>query len=1404
MPTPRDKARATIQGRNYTEPANIRSQIPGFLKGAAVSGGKAVLSSLGKEKKGSVAGLLVGKDFLKGETGGLLGIVEEFVQSPLRVATRAGLTGIEKFTGKEQDIDLGPVASKIYGVDKIESFGVLSKDIREDYLKPLGADEKELKYAPGGVIAVGAILDFATGGKSKPLFSKLVKETVESRIAKQLTKAGLKDLAENPTLLREIAEANTEKGVQRAIGRATGRLVEDVQTVKNVAAKREAGVTARKTTDGIVVKPSTRTQKAAVVSKAKATVQGKTAGTTPAAAKTTTFEKPQNVRERAQATVEQRPSTAKELELNQKLIQEDGTVARSPLELTDRGYRQTVDILEQASTGKKLTPDLEDNLRYTAGELGIEAGARPIKEVADEVADLLQGFRRQIEKRISDAETIQIQDLSKPPRSRSLKNRKGGFAKLPLGDAEGAQVPKTTPAAKSVSKKVSKDDIFEAKGADRTGSGRSQDSVHIAADQVDPKTQQPSLLAQRQLLKPQRSFGLSSLSKDSTKTARSARKEYDKYTKAVEKALSDKKFGFTNIREKVQDQFIRVRKLQQGVAKGEPIPDDINIDQAETLFHGRVHTKLEEIKDRVTVMDKDMTKAAKAAGVSPDDFAADVNSYLHARHAAERNKQLKIKDASGLTNEEAQAILKEIDDLGYSKDIKAHAAKLKELNDETLDILLDGEIIDQATYDTLKKTYKNHVPLQRIQDKKGSIQNTLAGKGLDVKGTGLKRARGSKKQVADVTGNIMANVEQAIIRSEKNLVDLTTYRWYKENKDLGLMKQVKPKGIGKTFDDEGVILQDFFQDPTILSFRVKGKPTYLKIDNPQLATALKGVNVEQVHSLLRPIAYMTRLYSGLHTRFNYEFALSNNIRDIQEMAVDVASREGMGFGAAGKAVTKDVSSKKAVMDVIFDRDTEGARLYKQMKEDGGTTGGLGLSTRERVQVDLDKIRRLNRSKPRQAAKLLVKSIDNWNTIFEDATRLSVYRTALERGLTRKQAAVLAKESTINFNKKGTAGPLINGIYMFSNASIQGTTKILRAMKNPKVAAATVGSIGTAVYAANNWNDNVDPEWREKVSEWDRSSNLVIMLPTQDEGVEYITIPISWGLKPIKVSMEYMNDLIGGHAEIGEAAKGIALSTIEAYHPLAGDEDIVDTLQPSVIKPFVQISRNRAWHGNQIRPNWDVDAPDYTQYFNSLEDTLIGRLSIQTTQALARAGVMDVSPANMEYAITQYIGGAGKSLTRILDTVDTIASDEDLKAKETPFINRFYKEKTEEEVFTNLFYSTREKEDKEKAAKSAEDKLRVKPIYEEVQMLMRAGEVEKARRITRAMSKEDYAIYEKFKAADKRRAGVAAQIKIYPLVREVEELMRQGKTDEAKAITRALSKDEYAAYKKAKEALGITF
>lgn len=955
--------------------------------------------------------------------------------------------------------------------------------------------------------------------------------------------------------------------------------------------------------------------------------------------------------------------------------------------------------------------------------------------------------------------------------------------------------------------------------------------------------------------------------------------------------LEDKKVDFI---EYVQDSWYRVRNLMN--RKDVKISEATNPYEKEALFHGRVKARLEEGMKIADNINNDIQETSKASGYSFDDIVDEINDYLVASHAPERNAILGEK-AAGITTKEAKEVVSRIESSPLWPQIKRISESIRNLNKKTLQILLDGKVITQELYDDLTKKYSKHVPLNRIFEETENIDTVLTSRGFDVWSTGLKRAKGSEREVDDILKNVLANYDQAVVRAEKNIVDNATLQFARDNSHLGVFKEVKPpqipvakvthkeaidvdffdkvidfakslgakvstKGqpgrrlgyfqapsdvvrkvatprevlsheVGHFFDNKFDLKKRFFKrgeskevaeemiawmkeigesqnrikntkerfadsfewwltnralaeeslplfskemeriikdipelkplldikpsgkftvkgiqelifrpsaeklihDPTILSLRENGKPVYLKIEDPNLAVALKGINLEKLKGFWKVVGVYSRFYAGLATRHNLEFALPNKIRDMQEMIVYLASQKDMGFKSGLKAVAKDIKFQNArdILDYMKGVDSEGAQLYKQMMMDGGTTGGMALSTKKQLSIDIEKMRKIAQSKPRQVAQKTMELIDNWNTLFEDSTRLSVYRTALEQGATRHRAAILAKESTINFNKFGKGGPVINAVWMFSNASIQGSTKMLRAMRNPKVATTVATAVGVAVSAANEWNDTVDPNWREGVSKWDKLNSLNIVIPTdaisekfplieKNKGITYVTIPVSWGLKPLKVMWDYAYDIAKDKGQnIGDMSSAMLTAFLESYNPVGGT-DVLSAIVPTSLDMPVELGRNRQWSGSKIKPdlNWNNKfTPSSIRYFSNLNDTTMGKLFIKLTDKISeKTGTrIEISPADINYVFNQSIGGAGRTGFKFLNTINAIGTDEKVIINDIPFISRFLRHYEEENIRgTSKIFEELKKVYKGRAKEDFSTNLEAESMYEELKKM----------------------------------------------------------------------------------------
>lgn len=824
----------------------------------------------------------------------------------------------------------------------------------------------------------------------------------------------------------------------------------------------------------------------------------------------------------------------------------------------------------------------------------------------------------------------------------------------------------------------------------------------------------------------------------------------------------------------LQDAQLRVRRLVE--RSDEPLPDDADPYMAMTLYHGRLGGRAEAATEKAKVILQGANAIAKATNSPLENVKRLIDLYLVAKHAPERNA-VHGDGSAGLTNAEATAALARVSALPQGPEIIRVAGLVQEMNRQTLQTLLDGKVISQETFDLLSTTYANHVPLNRIlPEGDEELGGILAGGGFDVRGTGLQRARGSKLPIAPILENVLLNHEQAIVRAEKNTVDLATLAFVrrfeedlkgqitilngkKAERDIGpaergirdqinALKKMLPKDDRPHHMDR--MPSKAINDPRVLELREDGERVLIRFRDPKLAAAFKATNSEKMPRLLYPAMVYTRVMSQLATRFNPEFTVPNKVRDIQETAIYIAAQKELGAKGAAKFLLREARGEnyKAIIDWMMGRDTPGARLYQEMIDEGGTTGGLALSSRDRVKESIAEIEKLVTAGPANIRKLLkstATAFDHLNKVFEDSTRLSAYRSAKARGLTKKRAAVHAKEASINFNRMGTAGPVINGLWMFSNASIQGTTKMIRAMKNPKVAGVVVLSMAAAVAALGEWNDQWDEKWREKVTKWDRLNSLIVVLPsTTADQFNYVVIPVSWGLKPILNLTNYAYDAEQGiEWEWGDFLRDMTTATLEAANPVGGTT-LTQALVPTALDLPVDIASNTSWSGSKIKPDPQRGVPEDVRYFSSLKDKTSGQASIAATEALVDSTGIAVSPADVNYAFEQTVGGVGRSAGRVLTTAQAVIEGKVPDKDQFPFLARFYRRREGEEIGAGQSLGTETREVRRIVDQQGRERVRrkyqIEGVFEEIKKLPK-DEVKK--RIA-AEVKKDPAVFDIFK------------------------------------------------------------
>lgn len=730
-----------------------------------------------------------------------------------------------------------------------------------------------------------------------------------------------------------------------------------------------------------------------------------------------------------------------------------------------------------------------------------------------------------------------------------------------------------------------------------------------------------------------------------------------------------------------QDSMLPAERLQK---KAGAVTEDEDIYMAEELYSGRVTDAIETFqKEKEDPIRKKIDLLTK--GENQALLKGLIQDYLHLKHAPERNKA-HYDGAAGIKTSEALERIKLIELHPRFQDIKLGASLIRELASSLPQFLQQNELITDETFEVLNKVYKEYVPLNRIMDDETDFVNTLGiGKGFDIRGNEVKRAVGSRLQVDDIFANVVSNWERAIMRAEKNKVGQSVYSFATKYPELGVF-EIMPAIPVHLMDKDG---GDYWvrQAPkadNILSVKLEGKSKYIKINDPNLASALKNLNVDNSNLLIKLLGPFTRYISMINTSLNPEFWLGNFSRDIQQSTLN--NINDMGFRKAVKTSTKVFSAQKGIMDFYRGKDTEMSRLYKELKAEGGTTGFFNIRNKE----DIDALLRTAEKvwsdgaigMPMKMGKKVAEAISVINDIVENGTRLATYQAALEMGKSKARAAQMAKNITVNFNKKGQLGPTFNALYTFSNASIQGSFRTFKSLKNPKTAIPIITSIVMLSLALNAWNDWYDEEGYARIPEYEKESNWIFMY---GDG-EYVKISLPWGFNVFKVAADYGYSMAKGDTSGKYGIVRTAVALVNAYNPIGGSS--IGQILPTFFRPGFDIATNKSWAGYNIRPDNYTNIKESLNYFESTND-LFKSAAVMLSKATggegAKPGLIEMSPEDLEYIWAQYTGGIGTFLSRTQNALSNLFTGEETPINEVPFKRRVMGEVNIEKFNRNQMY-----------------------------------------------------------------------------------------------------------------------
>jgi predicted RNA methylase len=770
----------------------------------------------------------------------------------------------------------------------------------------------------------------------------------------------------------------------------------------------------------------------------------------------------------------------------------------------------------------------------------------------------------------------------------------------------------------------------------------------------------------------------------------------------------------------LQDKHIDLKRVTEEIKKSSgEIADELNAYQKEELYHGRAAKRVKDFLDNeLTPLIDDMRLRRVTM--------ADLEEYLWARHAEERNNQIaKINEdmpdgGSGMTTQEARDYMAKLTPEQRAK-YEALASRVDAMTAGSRQVLVEYGLESPDTIAAWQGAYQNYVPLMREDMDAGFGQGT--GQGFSVRGNASKRATGSGRAVVDILANIAQQRERNITRGEKNRVASALVGLAMTNPNKEFWKVDAAPTI-KTVQNERVVEQ---VDPL---YKSRDNVVVARIPDAngnvvehsvvfnehneralRMAASIKNLDVDNLGDVLGTSAKVTRYFAAVNTQYNPVFGIINLLRDAQGAMLNLTSTPLAGKQAA---VAGNVLSalKGIYSDIRRHRkgqapNSQWSKLFEDFQSQGGQTGYRDMfrNARERaeaIEKSLDpdwwangkvgKIITANGllySPEKVLADKAVKPVFDWlsdyNEAMENAVRLSAYKAALDSGMTKPQAASLAKNLTVNFNRKGESARQIGALYAFFNASVQGTARIAETLAGKTGKRIITGGLLLGVMQAimmAGYDDDEPPQW-------ERDRNLII--PTGDG--KYIKIAMPLGFNAIPAFGRIMTEwALDGFTDPSERVTHILGMLLDVTNPIGNAGMSLQTIAPTIIDPLAALAENKDWSGRPIAQE-DFNSLDPTPGFtrskntaSSLSKVISESLNTLTGGTDYKPGTFSPTPDQIDYLIGQVFGGVGRESLKAWQTATSASTGEELPTYKVPLIGRLIGNTREQAAQGAQFYN----------------------------------------------------------------------------------------------------------------------
>lgn len=826
------------------------------------------------------------------------------------------------------------------------------------------------------------------------------------------------------------------------------------------------------------------------------------------------------------------------------------------------------------------------------------------------------------------------------------------------------------------------------------------------------------------------------------------RKFADEFHKEAKKYTPKETF-----KDKVSQKYKSIS--QEGSQKFVDVFSNIN-EAVKALDGARTFWKKQGLYESKTAALVDAMLARVEVGIkaiSKSKFKLEaISDYMYAKHAIDRNKHVSEEVdgenpfGSGMTDIEANSILDSVNEQ-ERVEIEKLAETFYDLIEDSRKIMVKTGLMSQEAVDKLKMSNNTYVPLTGFADESIELgANVVAGKKVNVKGKEFKGVTGRSTKANNIIANIIKQYTDIAIRGNKNellqsfdeikgnnLKEDIPFKIYTQE-NLPKTKTVGADGKVRYTKDAASI------DDSYVGFKKNGKQMYIAFDNPILAQNLNRATDATIDWATRYLGKMNRVLSSAFTQYNPSFMIPNFFRDFQTALINLKAQADINPDLNGKDLSAKVAKNtfKAIRVIHsiergkINNTSDYAKYYmEEFKPEGTAAGWANRMTLKELTAKVNAMEKM------MSGKLISKStltkgfesflsvLDNANVAIENGVRLASYVEGRKSGMSKLDAASLAKELTINFNRRGEMGGHMNTLYLFFNASVQGTVNLKNNMGKFKTYTDSKGkerktlnrgqkaaigvmlsSIGLTLYnmGASGEDEESGLNIYDSIPDYEKERNLIIMKP---DGKSYFKIPLPYGYNLFSNMGTMLSESVFGERKASSASEFMLGSTIGSFSPFSSpkrDDGLIEAAYfaaPTLAKPVGMLFENKDFFGSQVyRENFptakDKLAPatlGSKRTADIYKNAAIWLNSVSGGNAFEE-GKLGFHPDKMQFLVNYFGGGALKFLKDSYGVGETLLDQQKgaeitLDPRDLPLLRKIYGEDTSFPEM-QIYYNVKEK------------------------------------------------------------------------------------------------------------------